>query len=194
MDGTKLLLGQHGVLLHGRDVWTGTRTDIALTPNTQVPETHTAYDGEPLWAWGIKFIRTPTATGSPTSTAKETGASTEGPVATVPTASITNFESTSPPRSTATESETAQSTSSQTSPGAAAGISVGATAGVIIIALVAWLLYRKRRRQPSAHELDPQYQPPVVYSPHQYYAQPPYAQSKAELGTGGERYRPAELQ
>lgn len=39
------------------DVWTGTRTDIALTPNTQVPETHTAYDGEALWAWGIKFIR-----------------------------------------------------------------------------------------------------------------------------------------
>lgn len=39
------------------DIWTGTRSDIALTPNTQQPETHTAYSGEALWAWGIKFIR-----------------------------------------------------------------------------------------------------------------------------------------
>ncbi|KAK8053278.1 hypothetical protein PG996_012579 [Apiospora saccharicola] len=268
MDGTKLLLGQHGVLLHGHptgpcippgftsatpymtdgpcptgyteacataamfsgttassvtccpslsgafvfgchnekygclataksgDIWTGTRSDIALTPNTQQPETHTAYSGEALWAWGIKFIRTPAATGNPTSTAKETGASTTGPVATRPTAAITSFDSTSPPRSTASESAAVQSTSSQISPGATAGIGIGATAGVIIIALVAWILYRKRHRRPAAQELDPQYHAPATYTygPGQYDAQPAYRQSKAELGTGGERYMPAEMQ
>lgn len=39
------------------EVWSGTRTDIATTPNTQMPETHTASAGEAMWAWGIKFIR-----------------------------------------------------------------------------------------------------------------------------------------
>ncbi|KAK8041437.1 hypothetical protein PG994_014444 [Apiospora phragmitis] len=168
------------------DVWTGTRTDIALTPNTQVPETHTAFAGESLWAWGIKFIRVgrqeleyqrwldPT---------NHTGAST-------------SFESTSPPRPTAAEPETVQSTSSQTSPGTTAGISVGAMAGAIMIALSAWLLYRKRQRRPAVQQHDPQYHhPPATYNPHQYYnAPPPYPQSKAELGTGGERHVPAELQ
>ncbi|KAK8065034.1 hypothetical protein PG997_011781 [Apiospora hydei] len=191
------------------DVWTGTRTDIALTPNTQAPETHTAYPGESLWAWGIKFIRrwkallttydpkTPTATESPTSTAKETGATATGPVATVPTASITNFESTSPPRSTAVEPESVQSTPSQISPGATAGITVGAMAGALVLALVAWLLYRRKRRQrqPAVQQHDPQYHPTATCSPQEYYnAQPPYPQSKAELGPGGERYMPAELQ
>ncbi|KAK6863726.1 hypothetical protein PG995_000254 [Apiospora arundinis] len=183
------------------DIWTGTRTDIALTPNTQAPETHTAYAGEPLWAWGIKFIRTPAATGTLTSTAKETGTNTRGSVTTVPTASTTSFESTSPPRSTAAEHETVKSTSSQTSPGTAAGISVGAMAGAIVIALVAWLFYRKRQHQHTVQQHDPSYikaelgtegerqMPAELQNTHLTYFP-----SKAELGTDGERHMPAELQ
>ncbi|KAK8030258.1 hypothetical protein PG993_011549 [Apiospora rasikravindrae] len=195
--------------------WTRTRTDIALTPNMQAPETQTAFVGganmgvgHQVDQGGLSILeyqlrstllityepKTPAATGSLISTAKETEASTKGTIATMPTAGITSLESTSPPRSTAAAPEPLQSTSSQAIPVTTGDISVGVMAGVIVIALFACLLYRKRQRQPAVQQHDPQYQPPATYSQQQYNAQPPYHQSRAELGTGGERYMPAKLQ
>ncbi|KAF2972090.1 hypothetical protein GQX73_g1433 [Xylaria multiplex] len=110
-----------------RAVMTLTRTDFQK--NTLGMETNTRQTWEHLFALALMYT-TPTSTSETTS---------------LPTSS-------SEPTATSTPSTPSENTSSGLSAGAAAGIGVGATAAVIILALLLWFLYRRKRTSKQSGE------------------------------------------
>ncbi|KAI0481584.1 hypothetical protein F4859DRAFT_425553 [Xylaria cf. heliscus] len=99
-----------------QDVITVTRTDFSQ--NTINVGKRTRHTYEHLFALALMYTTPPSSSSSPTTS--------------LPTSSI--------------DPSTTGKTSSGLSPGAAAGIGVGATAAVILLALLAWFLYRRKRK------------------------------------------------
>ncbi|KAI1401726.1 hypothetical protein F4819DRAFT_312279 [Hypoxylon fuscum] len=115
------------------EVWTGSRTDIALSPPTGVPETHTPREGEQLQAWGIRMLST-----MPTS-------STSTPSLTLPTTS-TSGNAESLPTSDVDSDPTATPSPAGLSTGAKAGIGVGVGLAALLFLIAGALLFRRRRQ------------------------------------------------
>ncbi|KAI0434090.1 hypothetical protein F5Y09DRAFT_297140 [Xylaria sp. FL1042] len=113
------------------DVVTLTRTDF--DKETADTETRTKHSYEHLFALAVMYTTPPSSSTSATTSLPNTMSTTS-----------------SGPSTTDTPSKNA---SSRLTAGAAAGIGVGAAAGVIILALLAWLVYRRRRRARQSKEV-----------------------------------------
>ncbi|KAI0439240.1 hypothetical protein F4803DRAFT_531879 [Xylaria telfairii] len=105
-----------------QDVATVTRTDFRQ--NTIAVGTRTRHNYEHLFALALMYTTPPSTSISPTDS--------------LPTSSP--------------DPSTTSTPSSGLSPGAAAGIGVGAAAAVILLALLAWFIYRRKKRAVSLNE------------------------------------------
>ncbi|KAI1312192.1 hypothetical protein F5Y03DRAFT_341691 [Xylaria venustula] len=163
----------------GSGAVTVTRTNFIKS--TQATETRTSHTYEHLFALGVMYntpFSTPSATTSPTTSSTSSANSSTNP-------SLTDTSS--------------KSSSSGLTAGAAAGIGVGVAAGVIILALLGWLMFRRRRASKVSNEtlqfsqtmapVAPMSETSVTYNPGtesfqgpaQYLAQPLPTQPPKEL-------------
>ncbi|KAI0969434.1 hypothetical protein F4678DRAFT_481385 [Xylaria arbuscula] len=116
----------------GNGAVTVTRTNFKKS--TQATETRTGHTYEHLYALGVMY-NTPLSSPSATTSSTSSENSSINP-------SLTDTPS--------------KSSSSGLTAGAAAGIGVGVAAGVIILALLGWLMYRRRRASKASKE-NPQF-------------------------------------
>ncbi|KAJ6790398.1 hypothetical protein PWT90_10308 [Aphanocladium album] len=167
--------GCHATAESGGIVWTGVVTDLGVTPATEEPVTRTPSTKEGIEAWGIKFLSVApgsTATNIPTPSHNASDTDNQG-----------------------TQSPESSSGHSGISGGAIAGIVVGSIAGVALLALGAFLLYRRKKsnaekeyhapapgKYPNQPANDPMYQPSSVGSPFSAH------------GQMGSSYQPSEME
>ncbi|KAJ4165142.1 hypothetical protein LMH87_006788 [Akanthomyces muscarius] len=150
--------GCHATAASGGIVWTGVVTNLGVTPATESPVTRTPSTLEGIEAWGIKFLSVApgsTATSIPTPGHNASDTDNQG-----------------------TPSADNSSNHGGLSGGAIAGIVVGSIAGVALLAVGAFLLYRRKKsspgpqyhapapgKYPNQPANDPMYQPSSVGSP-----------------------------
>ncbi|KAM3540417.1 hypothetical protein ARSEF1564_006653 [Beauveria bassiana] len=150
--------GCHATAASGGIVWTGVITDLGATPATEEPVTRTPSTKEGIEAWGIKFLSV--APGSTATSIPKPGQN----------ASDSDNQGTQSPESS--------SSAGGLSGGAIAGIVVGSIAGVALLAIGAFLLYRRKSSNSG-----PQYHAPA---PGKYPNQPandPYQPSEMEAAS-----------
>ncbi|ATY63490.1 hypothetical protein A9K55_007395 [Cordyceps militaris] len=163
--------GCHATAASGGIVWTGVITDLGVTPATESPVTRTPSTNEGIEAWGIKFLSV-----APGSTATS-----------IPTPS----QNASDTENQGTQSADSSASHGSLSGGAIAGIVVGSIAGVALLAVGAFLLYR-RKKSPG-----PQYYSPAPGKyPNQPGNDPIYQPSSPSPGPGqmGSSYQPSEME
>ncbi|KAF6827570.1 hypothetical protein CPLU01_09039 [Colletotrichum plurivorum] len=116
--------------------WKGVLTNIWIPTPTEEPIERSSIAGESMAAWGIRLVWT-----EPTTTEGTTIATG------LPGAITTRPSDSSSPTSTTEENDS----SAALSTGAVAGIAVGTGALVALIAIVAFLIYRHRRKRETNH-------------------------------------------
>ncbi|KAL0932130.1 uncharacterized protein CTRU02_213083 [Colletotrichum truncatum] len=126
--------GCHGTGTVGA-VWTGVITDIGISQPTEEPVTRTPFTNEGIEAWGIKFISV-----APTTVAGSAGT-------TDPFLSTTSETATNSVLPTTRVDGGNNNSSAGLSSGAIAGVAIGAAVIVGILSVVAFLVYRRRKRR-----------------------------------------------